>query len=156
MAKKLNNFIICTTLIFMGCTINYNENEADIIKEKNIPDSTMSNFKLIKIKNNNPNVEIESSLAEFFNDTNKSVLQNVNFKEFDAKTKMISTEGTAEIVEYFNDTEEAKLRGNLKLTSSKEDIEMSGEYLYWKKRDRKILSSIDSYIKVIKGDKSCS
>ena len=155
MGKKLSSLIlISTTLLFWSCTINYNDQDSNITKSEAIPDSAMINFKLIKIKNNTPNTEVFSSSAEVFNSQNKTVLKNVVFTEYDTVSKEINTQGKADTVEYFNDTEEAKLNGNLNFVSKKDEIEMTGEYLHWQKKDRRILSSPETFIEVVKEDGS--
>lgn len=155
MGKKLNRLlIISTTLLSMGCTIDYNEDLESTIKSESIPDSIMRNFKLVKIKNNSPYTEVESSLTEIYNNQNKTVLHNVIFTEYDTNSKSITTTGKADNIEYYHDTEDAKLKGNLKFVSKKEEVEMTGEDLYWNKNDKKISSSTETSIEVIKEDGS--
>lgn len=155
MGKKLNKIILLvTTLFLLGCTIDYNEESEDIKKSDTIPDSVMRNFKLIQIKNNSPHTEVISSLTEIYDSQNRTVLHDVIFTEYNTTTNKLTTHGKADTIEYFNDTEDAKLSGDLNFISKKDDIEMTGEYLYWDKEEKSILSSSDSLIKVVKDDGS--
>lgn len=136
----------------VGCTIKY-ENEENIKKSDQIPDSKMSNFHLTKVKNNIIQSEVFAAKAEIFDNQDKTILYNIEFKEFDKNGEEI-TVGNIGRVEYKNDSKDATLTGGIKFFSQKEDMEITGESLYWVDESKELESSIDSLIKVNKGDGS--
>lgn len=155
MGKKLNKLLLMVApLLFWGCTIDYNEQSDDVKKSDAIPDSVMRNFKLIQIKDNSPHTKVISSLTEIYNSQNRTVLHDVVFTEYNKSSSELATYGKADTIEYFNDTEDAKLSGNLNFISKKDEIEMTGEYLYWNKEEKRILSNSDSLIKIVNDDGS--
>lgn len=155
MAKKLNKLLLLVTALFiMGCTINYNDQSEVIEKSDSIPDSVMKNFNLIQMKNNKPYTQVTSSLTEIYESQNKTVLFDVVFTEYNTISHELSTYGKADMIEYFNDTEDAKLNGNLNFISKKDEIELTGDSLYWNSKEKKIESDINSSILVVKEDGS--
>ena len=156
MAKRLSNrffVMVYIAIFFVGCTINYNEGSDIAEKSTDIPDSVMENFSMTQIKQNEPYTEIYASKTEIYDDQNKILLYNVSFKKYN-NYKEVETQGSADYVEYFNNTEDAKLTGNLKFVSKKDELEMSGEYLYWKEETKTISSKKDTPIIVIMDDGS--
>jgi len=154
MERKLSKLLVYTITWFIlsGCSIEYINENNNTTKSESIPDSVMKNFKYIKIKNNKPYVELNSSLAEIYNDQNKTVLYDVSFTEYE--NSKVSTTGKANNIEYNNDTENAKLSGDLAFYSLKDEMKMYGDILYWNKEERTINSELNKSIKVIKDDGS--
>lgn len=154
MEKKLNKIIlICTAFLLVGCTINYND-QAQIKKSEEIPDSIMEDFNLIKMKNNAPFTEVKAERTEIFNSKNKTLLYNIEFIEYDSKDQRIITKGEAGLVEYDNETENAQLTNGLNFYSESEEIDITGKEIYWTKDTKTIESNLKDPIKVVKEDGS--
>ncbi|QEN04818.1 LPS export ABC transporter periplasmic protein LptC [Thiospirochaeta perfilievii] len=153
-SSKISFLIFTTCMLLAGCTIDYNDQNSNIEKSTAIPDSQMRNFNLVQIKNNKPYTQVTSSLAEIYNRENKTVMFDVKFTEFNSTKNSISTKGSADKVEYYNDSEDAVLKGNLKFYSQKDEIEITGESLFWNSESKIISSDIDSKIYINKDDGS--
>lgn len=154
MVKKLNKiFILCTALVFLGCTIDYDEEE-DVKKSDKIPDSVMVNFHLVKMKDNRPNTEVFATKAEIFNNQDLTILHSIEFNEYNSSGTEVITKGEVKKVEYFNDSKNASLTGGIKFFSEEDDLEIIGDNLTWNDEEKEIESSLDSLIKITKGDGS--
>ncbi len=155
MEKKLNKLLLVAACILIaGCSIDYSDPSKEVEKSEAIPDSIMTNFKLIKIKDNDPYTQTSSSLTEIYNKQNRTVLHDVEFTEYNLTTKEVATTGKADKVEFFNDSEDAKLTGNINFYSKKDEIEMFGDDLYWSDDNKSMNSDVNSSILVIKEDGS--
>lgn len=153
MVKKLSSLIILTALLLVGCTIKYEDDE-NIKKSDQIPDSKMTNFHLVKVKDNKIQNEVFAEKAEIFENQDLTVLYNIEFREYNKDGTELVTQGNIGRVEYKNDSKDANLTEGITFYSQKEDMEITGENLYWKDQTKELESDIDSLIKVNKGDGS--
>jgi len=139
-------------VVFMfSCSVKYEDQNKEVVKSQEVPDTMMENFKLIKMKKNVPYVEVLAKKAEIFDSQNRTLLYNTEFIEYDGHKQNVVTRGKADIVEYFNDTENATLTGNLNFYSKKEEIEISGESILWNS-DLKSIGSGENDLMFLKKD----
>lgn len=154
MEKKLNKIFLFVTACFLaGCTINYDD-QAQIKKSEEIPDSVMEDFNLVKMKDNKPFSEVKAEKTEIYNSRNITLLYNIEFIEYDSEDKRVITKGNAGLVEYDNETENAQLTGGLNFYSEREEIDITGEELFWTNETKTIESNLKDPIKVVKEDGS--
>lgn len=154
MEKKLNNLLLISIVCLLaGCTINYNE-QGQVKKSEEIPDSVMENFNLVQMKNNSPFTVVKADRTEIYNSKNKTLLYNIEFTEYDSEDQRVITKGNAGLVEYDNETENAQLTKGLNFYSESEEIDITGEEIYWTKETKTIESNMEDSIKVVKEDGS--
>ena len=139
-------------VVFMfSCSVKYEDQNKEVVKSQDVPDTMMENFKIIKMKKNVPYVEVSAARAEIYDSQNRTILFDTQFLEYDPNNQDIITKGKADKVEYFNDTENADLSGNLNFYSKKEEIEISGESILWNS-ELKSIESRDKDLMFLKKD----
>jgi LPS export ABC transporter protein LptC len=151
---KIMLFFLCTGIAFLfGCSLDYSKAMvAEDLSEK-IPDTSFNDFKDVRVKDNAIVNKLEAGRAETFGKLKKTVFTDLHFVQLDSKGTVL-TEGWADRVILHSDTDDAELSGNIRFTSSADEISINAETLFWENDKKRIYSDPENEVRLVKKDGS--
>jgi len=144
-----NNFAIFFFLfsLFISCSLDYSSAIiAEDLSEK-VPETTLINFKQIKVENGKITRKVTAGSAENYTKTKQTIFLNLQFFDYN-KNGEITTEGKADKVIFKTDSEDAEISGNIYFYSHTENTEIFAEILIWKNKEKILSSQPDKLVRL--------
>lgn len=146
-------FPVLIVIPITGCSLDYSELEmADELRE-DIPDHTLYRFSNTFVEHGRPVYSISAGKAETYSKRDVVYLWNITFIEYDRNEEIV-TRGKAAEGTLFMDTENAELKGDISFISNRQETEITAQYLFWTKEDRKLHGKEDDEVTIVRADGS--
>ena len=155
MVKKtgITLLLLYSLLVFTGCRFNYDETMIAEEIEEDIPDTILTEFTQVMVKDSSPAFLIEASESWSFGKKKETHFKNIHFQEYD-KNGDIITDGKAENALMFTETENVEIWGGLYFYSKEESATLEGDYLFWDNEKSVLTGKSDESVKIVKDDSS--
>lgn len=127
---KLFVFLWLSCLLLSGCSLDYEGGMLPGEISEMIPDIVLTNYTHISVKGDSGTFEVTADKGEYYEEKSEILLYSVEFRELDPEEGIIM-EGACSSALYFSDTENLELREGLEFYSSKEDMRVRGDALFW-------------------------
>lgn len=145
-------FFIGLILSISSCTLDYST--ANIIENLSdeIPNTIISRYETIEIKNGSPLLQILAEKAEVYNSQEKTFLTNVEFYNY--KENEINNQGISTYAVLNMKTGDAQLNGSIIIKSVEDEKSLIAKSLSWKDEEKTLSSSIQDSVTVTDGNGS--
>src|SRR5690554_3716608 len=104
----LHLIIALASLVFAGCSIDYESGTFSEDLAEEVPDTIIFSFTHTVVRGETPLFRITAERAESYEAKQETRLTDVSFREYAADGEVI-TEGTADSAVFFTDTENARI-----------------------------------------------
>ncbi len=139
--------VVFTLLAAAGCSIDYESGTFSENLSEEIPDTVLLSFTHTVVRGETPLFRITAERAESFDTKKETRLTDVSFREYDADGTVI-TEGVADSAVFFTDTENARIEGNIRVTTHREDGSLSAERLSWDSEERLLAGEPEDEVEI--------
>lgn len=146
---KLKALIILQimTMFFFACSMNYEDAKLAEELAEDIPSTILQNAVFSKVKNGYLASRIKAEEIRSFKNSNESEILKADFAEYNESGEVIA-QGSADRMKYHFKTEDAELEGNIRGSSSRDNIGIEADSLKWKKEDKQITSNPDDFVTI--------
>ncbi|RPJ07460.1 MAG: LPS export ABC transporter periplasmic protein LptC [Spirochaetaceae bacterium] len=153
MRIKKYSLLVCITLLFFACSLDYQDNQGTKELSDKIPEAVFTDFVHMSVKETRLLFSLEAKEAQLFQKQKRTVLTGVRFREYDDNGE-ISVEGHANRAIYYTDTENAEIYGAVYFRSNQEEITMYAESLFWDRKSRMLSAYVGETVRINKDDGS--
>ena len=136
-------------LLFLppACSFNYRDSLVIDEIEETVPNIRMTGVIHRTASSDRILVEMSADRSESYEKVKKIILFGVHFREYDSQGNL-AAEGRADRVEYFTATKNAEIRGNIEISSRREEGGIRTGYLYWDDKSRILMGSTDELTEI--------
>jgi len=141
--------LFASILVIVSCSMDYGDIQNTNTIGDNIPDSIIKDFLYTSVDNGSTVFRIYAEVSENYSQKSETNLKKVVFQELNKQNKII-TEGTAENGIIHTESNNAELSGSIIIYSTKNEAEITSNYLYWNDGDKTLSGSTNGKVKVTK------
>jgi LPS export ABC transporter protein LptC len=135
-----------------SCSIDYGAGPGEGAEP--LPTARFLNYRHTLVVRGKRSLELRADKAETYAQDKKTVLSGVVFTEFDPDTGEEIASGRADSAVFWPDTEDAEFSGSVRLSSTRQDAVLEGEYLRWNGREKKLEGRLDRAVTISRSDGS--
>ena len=119
-----------------------------------LPSAVLSNYVHTVVERGNVNFVLKAATAEVYDTSKRTLLQGVSFMEYDPDTGALLSLGSADQAVYYSDSKDAEFSGSVRLESRKQDAILTGEYLKWSDKEKRLEGRLDRTVTISRSDGS--
>jgi hypothetical protein len=143
-------FIACAA----SCSFDYGAASLGDGMSDQTPNAELRDFEHCVVENGSVIFRLNAKQASTYETLKETRLTDVSFAEFDPQTGEALTSGKATDAKFFTATEDAEFSGDIEVYSKRNEVGLSGGYLYWNSKKKTLEGRRDRLISISKDDGS--
>jgi len=137
-----------------SCSFDYGAASLGEGMSDQTPNAVLQDFRHCVVEDGSVIFRMNAKQASTFETLKETRLKDVSFAEFDPQTGAALTSGRASDAKFFSATEDAEFSGDIVLYSQRNEVGLSGGYLYWDSKKKTLEGRRDRLISITKDDGS--
>ncbi len=140
--------------LLASCSFNYDAASFNEKMSEQTPNVVLDDFEHCVVEDGAVIFRLNAKQASTYETLKETRLKDVSFAEFDPATGEALTSGKSTDAKFFSATEDAEFSGEIQVYSKRNQVGLSGGYLYWNSKKKTLEGRRDRLISISKDDGS--